>query len=171
MPGRTTPIRDAGTTDVAGSSRGARPGVRRIISRAAGILAPLALLGATAAQAETGRLLGGELGDRIKFRTIWFAASAGLQDTSLGFVVARVIFMFLAILGLIFVGLITYAGYNWLSARGNEEKVRKAQDTLRQATWGLVIVLAAYSISYFILAYLLGEFGTAPPPPLTGGAT
>ncbi|TSC76499.1 MAG: Uncharacterized protein G01um101431_632 [Parcubacteria group bacterium Gr01-1014_31] len=145
--------------------------MRRLTSRVLQILAPLVVLFATAAQAQTGRLLGGGLSDRMRGIAGVFARNVGLQETPLSFVVARVIFMFLAILGIIFVGLITYAGYHWLTARGNEEKVRKAQDTLRQATWGLIIVLAAYSISYFILAYLLGEFGTAPPPPLTGGAT
>ncbi|MDO8560069.1 MAG: hypothetical protein Q7S23_03490 [bacterium] len=145
--------------------------MRRLISRTLQFLAPLTVLAATAAHAQTGRLLGGGLSDRMRGIAGVFARNVGLQETPLSFVVARVIFMFLAVLGIIFVGLITYAGYHWLTARGNEEKVKKAQDTLRQATWGLIIVLAAYSISYFILAYLMGEFGTAPPPPLSGGGT
>ena len=144
---------------------------RRTISRLAGPLAPLAMLGATAAQAQTGRLLGGDLSQRMRDIAGVFGRNAGLQETPLNFAVARVIFMLLAILGIIFVGLITYAGYNWLTARGNEEKVRKAQDTLRQAVWGLIIVLAAYSISYFILAYLLAELGGGPPPLESGGVT
>jgi len=116
-------------------------------------------------------LLGGGLSDEIRRLTGAFGRNSGLQEVPLSYAVARVIFMFLSLLGIIFVGLITYAGYHWLTARGNEEKVRKAQDTIRQATFGLIIVLAAYSISYFIMKYLLGEFGAAPPAPVTTGGT
>lgn len=131
----------------------------------------LPFVAAAQATGRPGSLLGGRLRDRIFDITRVFGRNAGLQETSLSSTVARVIFMFLSLLGLIFVGLITYAGYHWVTARGNEEKVKKAQDTIRQAVWGLLIVLAAYSISYFILAYLLGEFSNAPPPPLGGGGT
>lgn len=116
-------------------------------------------------------LLGGGLGEDIRRITGAFGRNSGLQEVPLSYAVARVIYMFLSIIGIIFVGLITYAGYHWLTARGNEEKVRKAQDTIRQATFGLIITLAAYSISYFIMKYLLGEFGAAPPAPVTTGGT
>lgn len=115
-----------------------------------------------AAQAPTRSLLSGGLGDAMKRIAGIFGRNSGLQEVPLGFTVARVIFIFLSLLGMIAVSLIVYAGYHWLTARGNEEKVRKAQDTLRQAIWGLIIVLAAYSISYFLIGYLLGEFGGGP---------
>ena len=146
------------------------PGVRTAAFFTGGLAG---LLPATpaAAQARRGGLLGGGLGHSIFDITSIFARNAGLQEVPLSFTVARVIYMFLSLLGLIFVGLITYAGYHWVTARGNEEKVRKAQDTIRQSVWGLLIVLAAYSISYFIIRYLLGEFSSAPAAPLQPGGT
>lgn len=114
-------------------------------------------------------LISGGLGDRMRQIAGAWATNAGLQDVPLSYAVARVIMMFLSLLGIIFVGLITFAGYHWLTARGNEEKVRKAQDTIKQATWGLIVVLAAYSISYFLLRYLLGEMGGTAPRTITGG--
>jgi predicted acyltransferase len=53
-------------------------------------------------------------------------------------------------LGIIFVGLMVFTGYIWMTAQGDEQKVTKAKDTLQMAIIGLVIVLAAYSITYFV---------------------
>lgn len=142
---------------------------RQLIARATAVLVGLIFAPPALAQARRNSLLGGGLGERMRGITRIFGRNSGLQEVPLSFTVARVIYMFLSLLGLIFVGLITYAGYHWVTARGNEEKVKKAQDTIRQATFGLIIVLAAYSISFFIIKYLLGEFSSAPPPPITGG--
>lgn len=142
------------------------------LARASAVLVGLFSAMPAFAQVRRDSLLGGGLGQRIRDFTRIFGRNSGLQEVPLSFTVARVIYMFLSLLGLIFVGLITYAGYHWVTARGNEEKVRKAQDTIRQSVWGLIIVLAAYSLSYFIIKYLLGEFSSAPPAPLEqGGVT
>ena len=57
-----------------------------------------------------------------------------------------------SLMGVIFLGLALYAGYGWMTARGNEEAVEKAKNTLTNAIIGLVVVLAAYAISYFIVS-------------------
>ena len=57
----------------------------------------------------------------------------------------------LSLLGIIFMGLIIYAGYNWMTAMGDEQKVTKAKDTITRAVIGLVIVIAAYAVSYFVI--------------------
>ncbi|MCG2701068.1 pilin [Candidatus Parcubacteria bacterium] len=61
----------------------------------------------------------------------------------------------IGLLGVVFIGLIIYAGYNWMIARGDEEKLNNAKDTLRRAIIGLVIVVGAYAIWRFIAGYLL----------------
>jgi cytochrome bd-type quinol oxidase subunit 2 len=43
------------------------------------------------------------------------------------------------------------AGYNYLTARGNDDKVRKAKDMLRQAVMGMVLILLAFSLTTFII--------------------
>lgn len=58
---------------------------------------------------------------------------------------------FLAAMALIFLGLMLYAGIRWLTARGQEELITKAQETLQTAIIGLIIILAAYAITSFIL--------------------
>lgn len=56
----------------------------------------------------------------------------------------------LGFLGIIFLGYMIYAGYTWMLARGNEQEVAKAKRMIEQAIVGLVIVLAAYAITYAV---------------------
>ncbi len=63
---------------------------------------------------------------------------------------------FLGLLGIIFLVLIIYAGYNWMTAGGDEEKVTIAKNTLTRAVIGLIIIVAAYSITYFVFTNLPG---------------
>ena len=60
----------------------------------------------------------------------------------------------LALVGVIFLILMIYAGYNWMTARGEEEKVEKAKDTITRAFIGLIIVVGAYAIWKFVFASL-----------------
>jgi len=78
---------------------------------------------------------------------------------SLAELVATIIKAFLGLLGIIFVVLIIYAGYGWMTAAGEEEKVNKAKDTLKQAVIGLIIIIAAYAITYFVFSNLPGGAG------------
>ena len=56
----------------------------------------------------------------------------------------------LSFIGVIFMGLIIFGGFQWMLARGNEQQVEKARDLIMQAIIGLVIVLSAYAITAFI---------------------
>lgn len=80
-------------------------------------------------------------------------------SSSLSGIVATVIQAFLGLLGIIFLVLILYAGYQWMTAQGEEEKVTKAKDTLQRAVIGLIIIIAAYSITYFVFSSLSGGDG------------
>jgi len=75
--------------------------------------------------------------------------------------IGLIIQAFLGLLGVIFVVLIIYGGYIWMTARGNEQRVEKAKETLKAAIIGLVIVLSAYAITYFIGSQL--KDAGAPP--------
>ena len=61
----------------------------------------------------------------------------------------------LALLGVIFLVLLVYGGYVWMTAHGNEEKVMTAKQLIIAAVIGLLIVVAAYAVTY----YLLLKFG------------
>ena len=77
-------------------------------------------------------------------------------ETSLAGIVATVVKAFLGLLGIIFLVLIIYAGFEWMTAQGAEKKVDKAKDTLTRAVIGLIIIIAAYSITYFVFTSLPG---------------
>jgi predicted membrane protein len=59
-------------------------------------------------------------------------------------------------LGILFTILLVYAGYLWLTARGNEEQVSRAQSILKNSIIGIIILFAAFVISREILQ-LLGK--------------
>ncbi len=59
----------------------------------------------------------------------------------------QVLFGFLATAYTIYLLL---GGYWLLTARGQEEKISRAKDTIRRATIGLIVVMLAFSISSFI---------------------
>ena len=80
-------------------------------------------------------------------------------NATVGSILAVVIKTFLSLLGIIFIILILLGGYNWMTAAGEEEKVRKAQETIRRAIIGLAIIIAAYSITYFVFKNLGGTAG------------
>ncbi|MDD4271235.1 MAG: pilin [Patescibacteria group bacterium] len=78
----------------------------------------------------------------------------GYQDASgdkLFTIINTVISGALSILGVVFLILMVYAGYNWMMARGEEEKVTKAKETITRAIVGIIIVVAAYAISIFVM--------------------
>lgn len=66
-------------------------------------------------------------------------------------ITGRIINGFLGLLGIVFVVLIVYAGFTWMTAQGNEEKVVTAKKLIVQATIGLIVILAAYAITEFVV--------------------
>ncbi|MEI7620715.1 MAG: hypothetical protein WCJ57_04075, partial [Candidatus Falkowbacteria bacterium] len=81
--------------------------------------------------------------------------SAGFdQNMALDDIIALIIRVALSILGIIFLVLLVLAGYQWMTAGGNEKEVEGAQARIKTAVIGLVIVLAAYAITSFVFARL-----------------
>jgi hypothetical protein len=70
--------------------------------------------------------------------------------------ILKILNVVLTFLGVLMVVLIIMAGYRWMTAGGNEEQVSKAKKTLFNSLIGLLIILASYGISYFILRRLVG---------------
>jgi len=64
---------------------------------------------------------------------------------------SHIILLALRVVGIIFIFLIVYAGIEWMTAGGNESRRSRSQEILRAAIVGLIIVLIAYAISYFII--------------------
>ncbi len=74
----------------------------------------------------------------------------GSPTVSLGKMVARIIRIFLGFLGIIFVILLMLAGFKYMTAAGNDEKVKEAVKQIRNAIIGLLIILCSYAIVSFI---------------------
>ena len=67
-------------------------------------------------------------------------------------VVGRGLNAALSLVGLIFLILIVYAGYLWMTARGEEEQIKKAQKIITSTIIGSVIVMSAWAITLFVLS-------------------
>jgi len=80
------------------------------------------------------------------------------QKITLSSVTGGIIKIFLSILSIIFIALLIYGGFLWMNARGNAEQVTKAQDLIKDAVIGLVIVIGAYAITYFVLFMLARDY-------------
>lgn len=65
-------------------------------------------------------------------------------------VAVSIIKIFLSLIGTIFLILIAIASFWYITARGEESKIEKATSTIRGAVIGLLIVIMAYSITYFV---------------------
>lgn len=75
------------------------------------------------------------------------------KTASLELIIAPVIQIVLSLVGVIFLVLMIYAGITWMTAAGNDQKAEKAKNILTESTIGLVIVMAAYAITYFVSNY------------------
>lgn len=70
-------------------------------------------------------------------------------------IVGTVIGAFIGFLGITFLILIIYAGFKWMTAEGDLEDVKKAKQTIKQATIGLVVTISAWSIWNFVFQRLI----------------
>ncbi len=80
-----------------------------------------------------------------------FGQQSGLGSRDVREVVASVINVLLSLLGVLFVALIVYAGFLWMTANGNEDQVGRAKKTLYAAVIGLLIISSAYIIAQFVI--------------------
>lgn len=83
------------------------------------------------------------------------AGAAGIKaDKKLPEVIGSVINVALSLLGLVFLGLALYAGFKWMTAQGDTKQVDEATGTLKNAVIGMIITVAAYALSTFIMEQL-----------------
>jgi Na+/proline symporter len=65
--------------------------------------------------------------------------------------IGQILMLVFSLVGIIFLALTIYAGVHWMTAQGNSSQVEKAKDTLIKAIVGLVIIMAAYAITFFVI--------------------
>jgi cytochrome bd-type quinol oxidase subunit 2 len=104
-------------------------------------------------------LLSGDAASKM-YETTSELGSGAFNNTNIAYIMSKVVEGFLALLGIIFLILILLAGYKWMTAQGEESKVEEAKHTIQRAIIGLLIILAAYAITYFVFTRLdFGEGG------------
>jgi hypothetical protein len=93
-----------------------------------------------------------------------FGQQIGLSNTDPRIMAANVIRIVLGFLGIIAVGLIIYAGWLYMTAGGEADKIEQAKKMLINAAIGLVIILSAFGIVTFIISSMLGATGGTSVP-------
>jgi len=66
-------------------------------------------------------------------------------------IIGNALLVFLSFLGVIFFAYIIYGGIVWMTADGNETKVKKANDIVMNSLYGLIITMSAFVISWLVI--------------------
>lgn len=88
-----------------------------------------------------------------------FGATGPPQGGVLQRTVFKIINYVLSFLGIIFLILIIYGGFVWMTAAGNEQRVTQAKKIIGNAAIGLAIVLISYGITLLIFRTLIEGTG------------
>lgn len=76
------------------------------------------------------------------------------RDDRLEVTIAAIIQVAVSLIGVILIILIIYAGFLWMTARGNDEQVDRARSYIKNAVIGIFVILMAYTITIFIIQQL-----------------
>ncbi|MCK9361366.1 pilin [Patescibacteria group bacterium] len=87
--------------------------------------------------------------------TIATKAQIGGGETDLYVIVGRIINVVLGFLGIVLLFYFLYGGFKWMTSGGDEDGVSEAKTMIRNAVIGLVIVMASYALSDFVLRQLV----------------
>ncbi|MBT4153149.1 MAG: hypothetical protein HOE53_00705 [Candidatus Magasanikbacteria bacterium] len=104
-----------------------------------------------------------KIGDSTRFLNT-VTEPTGLETTDLATSSGVLIKLFLSAVGIIFLVLMVYGGFLWMTARGEEAQVEKAKSTITAAVIGISIVVSAYAITTLITSRLIDRSGSTPPP-------
>ena len=106
-------------------------------------------------------VLGYSFADQNEFlnstrNTIGYSENQG----NIGLLIARVINALLGLVGAVFLILIIYGGFTYMTSGAEEGKIKKAKLIITKAIIGFIIIMAAYSITYFVASTI--ENATQP---------
>lgn len=83
------------------------------------------------------------------------AGPTGVPTGDVGTVTGTIINGALGMVGIIFFLLMIYAGYLWMTAKGNEEQITKARNIIIACIVGIVIIVGAYAFTQFIASRVI----------------
>jgi hypothetical protein len=79
------------------------------------------------------------------------AGFATADETTFATTIGTAIRLGLSLVGVLFTVLTLYAGFIWMTARGEEGQVDKAKKTMQNSLIGLFIAVGSYSLSGFVI--------------------
>jgi|GEM_PF-6171556 len=108
----------------------------------------------------------------------WTLENIGLNEAAKGIfrmdekygvpeLVGSLLNILFTVLGLVFLGLMVYGGMLWLLSEGEEKKVSKARGFIFHSILGLILVLAAFAITTFVVQQLTQQTIITPTPAAT----
>lgn len=83
------------------------------------------------------------------------AAGLGTTVRSPAEIFGSIINVVLGFLGILLLGYMLYAGFLWMTSGGESEKAEEAMTMIKNSVIGLLIIIAAFSISNFVLNSLI----------------
>ncbi len=87
------------------------------------------------------------------------AKAAELPTTNLITIVGQIISILLGFLGAVFIILILWGGFMRMTARGNSEQVATSMKIIASAVIGLIIILASYALTAFVMGHIKSSVG------------
>ena len=78
------------------------------------------------------------------------------EQKDLKTIVAQIINYVLSLLGIIFTIIVIIGGFKYMNAAGDEGEVKKALGQIKTGIIGLIIILSAYSITFFVIKKVIG---------------
>ncbi len=84
-------------------------------------------------------------------QTKTFPNPLGEGMKSIPMLIGRVISAILGIVGSIALIMFVYGGLTWMTAMGNQERVKKGGDILMWAAIGLLVIFSAYAMVKFVI--------------------
>jgi len=83
------------------------------------------------------------------------AGPLGLGTQDIRLTIASIINVALGLLGIIAVVIIIYAGFVWMTAGGNDDRIKEAKAMLINGLVGLIIIVTSYAVARFVINALL----------------
>jgi hypothetical protein len=89
------------------------------------------------------------------------AGAAGVKnDLEISEIIGNIVYIILGFLGIFFIILLIYGGFMRMTAQGDAGKITKSTGIITSAIIGVLIILASYTITAFVLSRITASTGT-----------
>lgn len=74
---------------------------------------------------------------------------------SIELIIGRVVGVILGILGSLSLVMFVFGGITWMTAAGNEEKIKKAKNTIVYSVFGLIVAFSSYALLNVLMEQII----------------